>query len=140
MLVVESNSLTFLENIRKCIFQRKKGVGKESPNLFLLCLFGIFALFTGLNQKADTCKYFFLDKKVKPTFGQYFQNCIFQCKKRIGKKVKPFFPLHLYLFALFAVFNHEADTCKYIFLNKTVKSNLGKILKIGQKSEKIAFF
>ena len=32
------------------------------------------------------------------------------------------------------------ELIKYIFLKKTVKSNFGKNLKIGQKSEKIAFF
>ena len=130
MLVVESNSLTFLENIQKCIFQQKRGVGKESPNLFLLCLFGIFALF-----RLILASIFSL---TKTNFRPIFSKLHFSMQK--GKKVKLFFPLHLYLFALFAEFNHEADTCKYIFLNKTVKSNLGKILKISQKFEKFAFF
>ena len=57
-----------------------------------------------------------------------------------GKKVKPFFPLRLYLFALFAVFNHEADTCKYIFLNKTVKPNIGKNSQNRSKVRKNCLF
>ena len=37
-------------------------------------------------------------------------------------------------------FINQMELIKYIFLKKTVKSNFGKNLKIGQKSEKIAFF
>ena len=134
----KSNSLTFLENIRKCIFQRKKGVGKESPNLFLLCLFGIFALFTGLNQKADTCKYFFLDKKVKPTLGQYFQNCIFQCKK---VKKSNLFSLFIYIYLPFLQYLiMRLILASIFFLTKQWNQILAKFSKSVKSPKKLPFF